>query len=308
MWKTALLLIVALVVIPAAAFYADDPLTPAQKVLLTELITVYLIAAALCFVVSTLADNYSQVDKLWSIMPVVYAWIMGFRSGFEPRLVLMAVLVTLWGARLTFNFARRGGYSWRFWSGEQDYRWPILKSKPEFSGRWRWTAFNLLFISLYQMGLILLITLPALRSLDGQALQWFDYAIAALFIAFLIIETVADQQQWNFQKEKRRLLASGGPLPEKYSRGFIYSGLWGFVRHPNYASEQAVWIVFYLFSISATGLFLNWSVIGCVLLVMLFMGSSDFSESVSASRYPTYADYARRVPRYIPDMFGKRIK
>jgi steroid 5-alpha reductase family enzyme len=41
---------------------------------------------------------------------------------------------------------------------------------------------------------------------------------------------------------------------------------------------------------------------------MLFMGSSDFSESVSASRYPTYADYAKRVPRYLPDLFGKRIK
>lgn len=34
----------------------------------------------------------------------------------------MAILVNLWGIRLTLNFARKGGYSWKFWEGEEDYR------------------------------------------------------------------------------------------------------------------------------------------------------------------------------------------
>lgn len=32
-------------------------------------------------------------------------------SGGDPRCVLMSALAVLWGIRLTFNFARKGGYS-----------------------------------------------------------------------------------------------------------------------------------------------------------------------------------------------------
>lgn len=37
----------------------------------------------------------------------------------NARLLIMAVLVTVWGTRLTYNFARKGGY--RF--SAEDYRW-----------------------------------------------------------------------------------------------------------------------------------------------------------------------------------------
>jgi len=300
MWKTAVFLLVTLLVIPVVAFTMDEPLDPLQKSTLAQLVTVYLLMALICFLVSTLSNNYSQVDKLWSVMPLVYVWIVAVRSGWEPRLVLMAAVVSVWGLRLTYNFSRRGGYSLKFWTGEEDYRWPVLRRRPEFSAKWRWTLFNLFFISLYQMGLILMMTLPALRSMDGRPLTWVDLLLAGLVIVLVVIETVADQQQWNFQKEKYRLKASGEPLPPEYRKGFVDSGLWRWVRHPNYSAEQAVWIVFYFFSVSATGIWLNWSVTGAILLVMLFWGSSNFSESISAEKYPAYSEYQKRIPRFVP--------
>lgn len=300
MWKTALLLLITLVVIPVVAFTMDVPLTALQKSTLTDLLTVYLVMALLCFAVSTASNNYSQVDKLWSIMPLVYTWIVAFQSGWEPRLVLMAAVVSVWGIRLTYNFSRRGGYSLKFWTGEEDYRWPVLRKKPEFAARWRWTLFNLFFISLYQMGLILLMTLPALRSMGGGPLTWVDLVLAGLVVVLVIIETVADQQQWKYQKEKHRLLAAGEPLPPGYRKGFLDTGLWKVVRHPNYSAEQAVWIVFYFFSVSATGHWLNWSVTGAILLVLLFWGSSNFSESISSGKYPEYTLYQQRTPRFVP--------
>jgi steroid 5-alpha reductase family enzyme len=36
------------------------------------------------------------------------------------------------------------------------------------------------------------------------------------------------------------------------------------------------------------------------LLVILFKGSSDFSEDISAEKYPEYKEYQKRVPRFIP--------
>ena len=42
-----------------------------------------------------------------------------------------------------------------------------------------------------------------------------------------------------------------------------------------------------------------------LLLIILFKGSSDFSEEISANKYPEYKDYQRSVPRFIP--FLKKI-
>lgn len=303
MWKTVLFLLVTIIVIPFFAFRFDDPLTEMQSAALMDLVVLYIVAAALCFILSLITDNYSQVDKLWSAIPIAYVWIVAIQSGFEARILMMAILVTVWGIRLTYNFSRRGGYSLRFWTGEEDYRWAVLRAKPEFAARWKWVTFNLLFISFYQMGLIMLITLPALKSMGGNPLGWTDYLIGALLLVFVLIETIADQQQWNFHREKTRLKEAGEVLPEKYKKGFVSSGLWGLVRHPNYASEQAIWIVFYFFSVSATGLWINWSVMGAILLVLLFFGSSNFSESISMSKYPEYAEYKKRVARFVPVKF-----
>jgi len=300
MWKTVLALLVTIVAIPFLAFRFDESLTALQSATLIRLAWIYLAAAMLCFLVSSLTRNYSQVDKLWSIMPIAYTWVVAFDGGLEPRLVLMAVLVSLWGIRLSYNFARRGGYSLRFWSGEEDYRWAVLRARPEFSASWKWILFNLIFISLYQMGLILLMTLPAIRSMGGRPLSLADWILAGLFLALVVTETVADPQQWEFHRTKQKLKKAGGELPEPYRSGFVRNGLWKLVRHPNYAAEQAIWITMYFFSVSASGRWLNWSVMGAILLVLLFWGSSNFSESISAAKYPGYAAYQKRVPRFIP--------
>ena len=300
MWKIILFLLLTLLVVPVMAYYFDAPPTSEQWALLHRLFWIYVCAAGLTFIVSSLSRNYSQVDKLWSTIPILYAWVVAVKSGYEPRVVLMACLVSVWGIRLTYNFARRGGYSWRFWEGEEDYRWAILRAKPELKNPVRWFLFNLFFISGYQMGLILLFTIPIVKSVGGSPLGIVDFGLAALFVVLVILETTADQQQWNFQKEKYRRLSANEPLTPPYSDGFVRSGLWSWVRHPNYAAEQAIWIVFYLFTISAGGYWANWSVAGCVLLVLLFYGSSNFSEEISASKYPGYKEYQEKTGRFLP--------
>src|SRR6188768_1065627 len=125
---------------------------------MAPLIVVALTAAGVClftWITSLITHEHSWVDRLWSIVPVVYVWIFaGFTGLSDARLVVMAVLVTLWGARLTFNFARKGGYT-----GHEDYRWPILRARMK---PWQFQVFNLLFITLYQNAILVLITLPAL--------------------------------------------------------------------------------------------------------------------------------------------------
>lgn len=302
MLKTILFLLAALIALPIVAFYSDAPLSSEQLQILTLLAKTTFAIAIGCFVISELTRNCSQVDKLWSLVPILYVWMTADAAGYTPRLTLMAVLVTLWGARLTYNFGRRGGYHWIPWKGEEDYRWAVLRQNPLLSNRVAWALFNLFFISLYQHGLILLFTLPAVAAMaePSGALGVLDWVAAGLFLAFLVTETIADQQQYNYQEEKYRRKRAGEPLNAAYAVGFCQTGLWAKVRHPNYASEQAIWISFYLFSVAATGRWFNWSLAGALLLVLLFIGSSDFSEKISAEKYPEYKDYQEKTPRFFP--------
>ena len=262
----------------------------------------YLISSLYCFVISEIVENYSQVDKFWSTIPIVYVWYFTLESEMDTRMLIMATLVTIWGVRLTYNFARRGGFSIYFWKGEEDYRWvEVKKSMPILSKRLNWAIFNLFFICLYQMGLIFLFTLPILAAWQGSEnpIYWADYLIAGVTLLLIILETISDQQQYEFQNEKYRRIHLGEMLDGDYKKGFITSGLWSFSRHPNYTCEQLIWIMFYLFSVSATGQWINWSIIGCILLVILFYSSANFSENITAKKYPDYKKYQENTPMFI---------
>ena len=262
------------------------------------MIVVAAAASLLCWVLSLVTGDTSWVDRAWSVVPVVYTWIFAVAAiagGAEAgRVVLLAVLVTAWGARLTFNFARKGGYT-----GTEDYRWAILRGRMR---PWQFQVFNLLFIIGFQMALLVLITLPAEVALRHPApLTAWDAVLAVLFLAALCGETIADQQQWAFHRRKAR---AGGTLEP----GFQTEGLFRYSRHPNFFFEQAQWWIVYLFGAvaavaSGAGIWggaLNPSIAGAVLLSALFIGSTVFTESISAAKYPAYADYRRSTSMLVP--------
>jgi steroid 5-alpha reductase family enzyme len=302
MLLTILLLIFTLIIVPLVCINFGVSPNELQWQILYQMSYILAGVIAYCFIIGELAKNNSQVDKLWSIVPIYYVWHMTALGSWDPRMILMSILVSIWGIRLTYNFARRGAYSLRFWSGEEDYRWEVLRKRKGFNKPLIWMLFNLFFICGYQLILIFLFTLPILVCLNTNVehnLNWIDGVLASLMISCIYIEFVADNQQYAFQQEKHRRIANGEALGE-YEKGFISTGLWSYVRHPNYAMEQTIWLVFYLFSVHITGSWINWSIAGCVLLIILFKGSSDFSEEISEGKYPRYKDYQKSVPRFIP--------
>lgn len=306
MKKALLATVIGLSIIacPVLYFLVGPALNAEQLDVLKILVTITACSGLYCFVVGELTRNNSQMDKLWSILPEIYVWVIAIKGGMTPRLVTMAVLATLWGARLTFNFARKGAYSIKFWAGTEDYRWVLLRSRKEFQPRWKWMIFDLLFISIYQNVLVLIITFPAIVSLgSSRAFNWVDGIAAVLMAGFILFETIADEQQWKFQTRKWAMINEGrklADLPAPYNKGFNTTGLWSRSRHPNYFAEQSIWVCFYIFSIGAgTGIF-NWSIIGALLLIVLFMGSAMIGEEISGSKYPEYKEYCKEVPKFIP--------
>lgn len=248
------------------------------------------------WLLSVLTREYSWVDRIWSVIPVGYLAIFAAAAGFaDARLITMFVLSALWGARLTFNFARKGGYA----PGGEDYRWAVLRARMR---PWQFQVFNVVFISFYQNVILLLITLPAYTALTHASPFGAADAVATLaFLVFLAGETIADQQQWNFQVWKKNELAAG----RAPGRRFVQTGLFRYCRHPNFFFEQAQWWTIFAFGAIAAGSPWQWTVAGAVLLTLLFAGSTRFTESISLGRYPEYADYRRSTPAVIPWWRGK---
>lgn len=303
------LLLLSLVVCPILYIYVGPALNALQIETLKTIGIVAGCSALLCFTLGEITRNNSQVDKIWSLLPIVYCWIIAAKGGMHPRLVVMAVLATLWGLRLTYNFARKGAYKLRFWEGEEDYRWEKVRALPFLQNRGVWMVFDLFFISGYQNALILMLTFPALVSMGSNApFGVMDAVAAVLMFGFILYETIADEQQWAFQTKKWSMIKSGKKLeelPAPYNKGFNTIGLWSVSRHPNYMAEQAIWVSLYLFSIGAGVGIINWSMIGALLLIVLFTASTNLVEGISSDKYPEYTNYCKKVNKFFP---GKAYK
>jgi len=259
-------------------------------------LSVLLIAIVYSFLAGLLTQNYSQVDRLWSLLPPVYVLIWMKDFGSNPRYVVASVLVVLWGIRLTSNFALKGGYvfSWKKGFYGEDYRWDVLKGK--IGNRFLFELFNLFFISIFQLGLIFLFTLPLyyLGSVTGP-LKLSDYIFFGIHLLFLAGEMTADIGQLNYYKKRSDEKEKDN---HRVQLGFNTYGLWRYSRHPNYLCELGQWFIVYFYLHNQWGI--HFTILGPILLSVLFLGSTIMAENITAGKYKAYRDWQRITAPWIP--------
>lgn len=272
---------------------------------------------------SLLTRSFSWNDRVWPIIPLIYALVYTLHapissdgrteSQLDARLALMSGLVMVWGIRLTANAARRGYYK----PGFLDHRYTWLQANV--------VRIKLLFIIAYcilicgfMTVLLALVSSPCyyawLARGPDSPLSWLDMVAAAGMVTCVTIETAADNQQYAFQCRKsqwkslpdkeRETKAATGSFSEEQN-GFVQTGLFAWSRHPNFFAEISGWWFFYLFSIAASGRIVNWTIIGPVLYLLLFQITTPLTERISADKYPAYQDYQQRVSRLIPSPFSR---
>ena len=287
------------------------------------------IVAAYCYISSLFTKNVSQVDRLWPILPSVYAWSYvlfeliwrddGFQSEIFFRILILAILITSWSIRLTFNTWRRGFYN----KMHEDYRWTHVKAYfryPQYS--FSFQLLNFVFIAAFQNWLLYFITLPIWyiqKYNRNDQFNYLDLLLTVLFVVALLYETIADEQQWNYQTKKYKWLKTKKIDNDTefskadFNRGFATHGLWKYSRHPNFFAEILIWWIIYAFSISSQSRaltigelpsFVNTSIIGALILTLLFQGSTKLTEKISASKYADYAEYQKSVSKIIPSLLS----
>lgn len=171
---------------------------------------------------------------------------------------------------------------------------------------------DLVFIAFIQNLLLLAVATPAYilllvsRVPGVPEMTTADTMFSRGLVVVLILEALADQQQWNFQTAKHEYLATGvvpkGYVKEDLDRGFVVTGLWGLCRHPNFACEQAIWAGVYQWGCFQSDTMYNWTAVGVFVYLAVFQASTPLTEMITAEKYPEYKEYQRLVNKFVPGM------
>ncbi len=238
------------------------------------------VATVVVFAFSRAHDNSSFYDAYWSVAPPLIGAYFGYVEGAPPRLLVAMVLVSVWAARLTYNW-------WRRWDGltHEDWRYVDLRGQ---TGRLYWVV-SLLGLHGFPTVLVYLGCLPLWAVARSDAPLGLLDAVAVVITAGAIaIEAIADQQLSDH-------VASGR------ADRILDDGLWGWSRHPNYFGELAFWWGIAAFAVAAGAL--EWSTFaGAVAMTGLFFGVSVpmVEKRSRARRGDAFRDYCARTSLLIP--------
>lgn len=233
------------------------------------------------WVVSVVVNDASIVDIVWGFGFVVatgIAFLAGPLDQLAGRPLLMLVLVSVWGLRLSGYLALR-----KLGTGE-DRRYQARRKKNPDSF-WITSLFTVFGI---QAVILWVVSVPPVVTQSSEsALYWLDWVGVAVFAVGLAFETVGDVQLARFKARPD----SKGKVMDR--------GLWRYTRHPNYFGDFCVWWGLYLVA-AAGGAW--WAVFSPLLMSVLLMRYSGVGplERTIGKRRRGYADYARRTNAFFP--------
>jgi len=232
--------------------------------------------------ISLWLKNSSIVDIFWGTGFVISAWFYFFitPTGYLLQKLLVAVLVTIWGLRLSVHILLRN------WGKPEDFRYQKWRSE---SGASWWIA-SLGKVFLLQGLLMWLISIPILASqyfLFIASFVWLDVVAVIVWLVGFFFEASGDAQLARFRANP----ANRGKL--------LDSGVWHYTRHPNYFGDAAQWWAFYLLAL-ATGTW--WAIISPILMTLFLIKVSGVAllEKTLVDSKPGYKEYVASTSAFIP--------
>lgn len=242
------------------------------------LITIFvlLIYFFIFFLIGQAKRNNGLIDIAWGFGFVIVAFISLLYSDFSKLSLLLFILVSLWGLRLSYHLFKRN------WNKEEDFRYKDMRKK------WPVNQKLNFFLNIYmpQMVLMLLISIPIIFT----TYETSDFKVITLigllvWIIGYYFEVVGDYQLKQF------LITNKGKVMDK--------GLWNYTRHPNYFGEATMW--WGIFLISLTGNLNLFNLISPILITYLLLKVSGVP--LLEDKYkdnPAYIEYKKHTSKFIP--------
>jgi steroid 5-alpha reductase family enzyme len=247
---------------------------------------VILVLMILLWLLSLVLKNSSIVDIFWGSGFLITGWLFFALTpdGFMPRKLLLMLLATIWGLRLSLYIL------WRNWGKGEDFRYRVWRE--EAGSAWWWRSFFKVF--LLQGILMWVIAIPLLAaqiSPTPQHLTVLDFLGVLVWVVGFFFESVGDIQLARFKSNP----ANKGRVMDL--------GVWKYTRHPNYFGDSTQWWGFYLIAASASGWWTLFSPLIMTLLLLRVSGVTLLEKTMSSR--PGYDEYIRTTSAFFP-WFQKR--
>lgn len=237
-------------------------------------------AVFFAFAATLRTDKVTDLSYGLTFIVVAAALLAGAASWNAPR-VALALMVIAWGARLA------GYLVYRIIHMGRDARFDGIRER-------FWKFFQFWF---FQGIAVWIIMLPVIvwftRSDSGDA--WLDWMTtgALIWLAGLVIETIADAQKFRYKSR------------EGVRARWMDSGIWRYSRHPNYFGELLCWWGLFVFVAPGLGW---WALVGSVgpiaitglLLFVTGIPTLEKTADRKWGRDPAYTEYRRRTNRLVP--------
>ncbi len=234
------------------------------------------------WLVSIAIEDASVADIAWGLTFVAIAWtahLVG--DGASDRSLLIAILVTIWGLRLST-------YIWWRHDGE-DKRYRAMREK---QGAERFAFRSLFTVFLLQSGIAWVVSAPVqVAAVDPTPASLGALAVigAAVTLFGTAFEATADIQLSRFLAHK-----------DESGKSVMDEGLWRYSRHPNYFGNATLWFGIWLIALESGSAW--WTIIGPIVMTVFLLKVSGVAlteKNVTKSR-PGYADYIERTSSFIP--------
>jgi steroid 5-alpha reductase family enzyme len=241
-----------------------------------------LLLMTLVWLLSLALRNAGIIDGFWGLGFVGLVWLYHLGSeGAAGRRLLVAVLVSIWGLRLSAHLF------WRMRGQGEDYRYADMRAG--WGARFWWVSlFTVFWLQAILLWTIAMPLLQVQRGGQPAAFTLLDGVGVSVFLLGLLFEAVGDWQLSRFRADAT-------------NRGKVMDrGLWRYTRHPNYFGDAMVWWGLFLVALSAEGSW--WTIYSPILMNVLLLKVSGVSllEKKLHSRRPGYEAYARRTNAFWP--------
>ncbi len=218
-------------------------------------------------------------DVFWGLGFMLVAWASFILGQMTLYGLLVNTLVTIWAIRLVLHIYFRNR------NRDEDFRYQALKL--QWGKNFNFKLFSQVF--LLQGCILYIVALPIMWiHTYPETLSMHILGIALpMWLGGFVIETIADRELTLFQND-----------PSKKGE-LLTTGLWGYVRHPNYLGELMQWWAIWLMAVFLP---FGWAlVISPLLLTFLIVNVSGVKPlEEKMKQHADFKRYAENTPSLVP--------
>ncbi len=248
----------------------------------TQGLLLILLLVTILWIISIFLRNVSIVDLFWGMgFVIANGWYFFANEAITSRQILLLVLVTIWGFRLSIYLA------WRNIGKGEDFRYREFRKNYGEKNYWWISYFQTFLLQGILMWLISSTLWGANQNHNVNDINIIDYLGLLVWVTGFIFEAGGDYQLAKFKLN----LANKGKV--------LNTGFWRYTRHPNYFGDAAVWWGYGILCIAAGE---YWCLFGSVLMTLLIIKVSGVAllEKTLKVQKPQYLDYIQKTNSFFP--------